>query len=59
MTALSKDPARFAETAIDGEVVVMALDTGDFFFAHGDCGSDLASDRRNPRPGAIARGACC
>jgi len=31
MTALSKDPARFAETAIDGEVVVMPLDTGDFF----------------------------
>lgn len=28
---LAKDPARFVETAIDDEIVVMHLDSGDFF----------------------------
>ena len=31
MTRLAKDPARFAETRIDDETVVMSLETGDFF----------------------------
>ena len=31
MTAPKKDPARFVETAIEDEVVVMNLDSGDFF----------------------------
>ena len=31
MTALAKDPARFVETEIDDETVVMLLDSGDFF----------------------------
>jgi hypothetical protein len=31
MTAPAKDPARFVETAIEDEVVVMLLDSGDFF----------------------------
>jgi hypothetical protein len=31
MTALAKNPARFVETAMDDEIVVMALDSGDFF----------------------------
>ena len=31
MSLLAKDPARFAETRIEDETVVMSLDTGDFF----------------------------
>lgn len=31
MTALAKDPTRYAETRIDDETVVMSLDSGDFF----------------------------
>lgn len=31
MTALIKRPDRFAETAIDDEIVLMRLDNGDFF----------------------------
>jgi pyrroloquinoline quinone biosynthesis protein D len=31
VTSLAKDPARFAETRIDDETVVMSLDSGDFF----------------------------
>lgn len=31
MTAIGKDPARFVETVIDDEIVVMQLDSGDFF----------------------------
>lgn len=29
--AIVKDPSRFVETAIDDEIVVMQLDSGDFF----------------------------
>ena len=32
---VAKDPARFVETAIDDEVVVMHLDSGDFFSLSG------------------------
>lgn len=28
---LTKDPARYAETAVDDEIVIMALHSGDFF----------------------------
>ena len=35
MTAIVKDPARFVETVIDDEIVVMQLDSGDFFSLHG------------------------
>lgn len=31
MTAPAKDPARFVETVIENETVVMVLDSGDFF----------------------------
>lgn len=31
MTILAKDPARFVETVIDEETVIMLLDSGDFF----------------------------
>jgi pyrroloquinoline quinone biosynthesis protein D len=31
MTAPTKRPERFAETAIDDEIVLMRLDNGDFF----------------------------
>jgi hypothetical protein len=31
MKAIAKLPERFSETAIDGEIVVMRLDDGDFF----------------------------
>jgi len=31
MTALTKQPDRFAETDIDEEIVVMRLDNGEFF----------------------------
>jgi pyrroloquinoline quinone biosynthesis protein D len=31
MTIPAKDPARFVETAVEDEVVVMLLDSGDFF----------------------------
>lgn len=31
---LTKDPAAFAETRIDDEIVVMALASGDFFSLH-------------------------
>ena len=31
MTAIAKDHARFVETVIDDEIVVMQLDSGDFF----------------------------
>ena len=33
--AIVKDPARFVETVIDDEVVVMQLDSGDFFSLSG------------------------
>ena len=35
MSALAKDPARFVETAIEDEVVVMRLADGDFFSMEG------------------------
>ena len=35
MIAIVKDPARFVETVIDEEIVVMQLDSGDFFSLHG------------------------
>jgi len=35
MTALAKDPARFVETIIEDETVVMRLDSGDFFSLKG------------------------
>lgn len=38
MTALSKAAGRFSETTIDGEVVVMSLDSGDFFSLTGTAG---------------------
>jgi hypothetical protein len=31
MTVLAKDPTRYVETAIDEEIVVMLLESGDFF----------------------------
>ena len=34
-TAIAKDPARFVETVIDDEIVVMQLDSGDFFSLSG------------------------
>ena len=30
-TPLARDPTRYAETRIDDEIVVMSLETGDFF----------------------------
>lgn len=33
--AVAKNPARFVETVIDDEVVVMQLDSGDFFSLSG------------------------
>jgi len=33
--AIVKDPARFVETVIDDEIVVMQLDSGDFFSLSG------------------------
>ncbi len=33
--AIAKDPARFVETPIDDEIVVMQLDSGDFFSLSG------------------------
>lgn len=35
MTALAKDPARFVETSIEQETVIMVLDSGDFFSLEG------------------------
>ena len=35
MTVPAKDPARFAETRIEDQTVVMALDSGDFFALEG------------------------
>lgn len=35
MTALAKDPARFVETSIEQEIVIMLLDSGDFFSLEG------------------------
>ena len=35
MTVPAKDPERFVETAIDDEVVVMRLDSGEFFSLSG------------------------
>ena len=35
MTAIAKDHARFVETVIDDEIVVMQLDSGDFFSLSG------------------------
>ena len=35
MTVPAKDPARFAETRIEDQTVVMALESGDFFALEG------------------------
>ena len=35
MTALAKDRARFVETEIDQDIVVMVLDNGEFFSLQG------------------------
>lgn len=56
MTALpAKDPARFAETRIGDEVVVMNLATGDFFSLEGAAAAiwELLDGRRD-RAGAVA-----
>lgn len=35
MSALAKDPSRYAETRIEDETVVMSLESGDFFSLRG------------------------
>lgn len=39
MTAIVKDRTKFVETAIDDEIVVMQLDSGDFFSLSGSARS--------------------
>lgn len=53
---LTKDPAAYAETRIDGEIVVMSLASGDFFSLEGSAAAiwDLIDGTRD-RAEVLAR----